>query len=194
MIDNLAQEYMRLRGNTGVMLGAVHNDKNHIHLHFCVSALQYRTGVSFGLSRQQLQDLKVSFQDYHKEHYPELTKSAPEHGKSGKYLTHGQWHVQQREQIMQTVQQYLDRSTTQNEFLALLREANLHHYERNGKPTGIEYNGVKFRFARLLADKQFDSLPIDRSEEEQTLADIRNVRERQKERDDRSRDIEDRER
>src|ERR1700722_13148521 len=31
MINDLAQEYMRLRGNTGVMLGAAHRDKAHVH-------------------------------------------------------------------------------------------------------------------------------------------------------------------
>src|ERR1700761_1439246 len=65
MIDDLAHEYMRLRGDTGVILGYPHWDKNHMHLHFCVSALQYRTGKSYGLNKRQLQELKLSFQEYH---------------------------------------------------------------------------------------------------------------------------------
>jgi hypothetical protein len=186
MIDDLAHEYMRLRGDTGVMLGYTHWDKNHVHIHFCVSALQYRIGKSFGLNKQQLQELKLSFQEYHKKHYPELTKSAPQHGRGGTYLTHGQWHAKRREDIMQTVQQCFDRATTQNEFLALLRDADLHHYERDGVPTGITYEGAKFRFSRLLAGRELSNLSIDRSEEEQILAEIRSIRERQKERDDRA--------
>jgi len=194
MIDDLAKEYMRLRGENGVIVANAHYDRTHIHLHFCVSALQYRTGVSFGLSKQQLQELKVSFQEYHQKHYPELTQSAPEHGRGGAYLTHGQWHAKRREDITHTVQQCFDRAITQNEFLTLLRDADLHHYERNGMPVGITHEGAKFRFSRLLEDRELDSLPIDCSEEEQVLAEIRNIRERQKERDDRSRDVEDRER
>jgi hypothetical protein len=58
MIDNLAGEYMRLRGNTGVMLGSVHRDKAHVHIHFCVSALHFRMGKSFGLDKAQLRELK----------------------------------------------------------------------------------------------------------------------------------------
>jgi len=194
MIDDLARRYMRLRGDASVMLGYPHFDRDHIHLHFCVSALQYRTGKSAGLSKQQLQELKLSFQEYHKQHYPELTKSAPQHGRGGAYLTHGQWHAKRRKEVEQTVQQCFDKAKTQNEFLALMRDADLHHYERNGIATGITHEGVKFRFSKLLEDRELSSLPIDRSEEEQTLAEIRDIRIRQSERDDRSRDMDERER
>ncbi len=188
LIDDLANEYMRLRGNTGMMLGAVHRDKAHFHIHFCVSALHYRTGMSFGLNKQQLQELKVSFQEYHKQRYPELSKSFPKHGIRERYVNHAQWHAQQRQQVIEKVQQCFASSRTQTEFLALLRDNELHHYERSGKPTGIEYEGAKFRFSRLLEDKQFESLPIERSEEDVSLAAIRAVRERQQERDVRDRD------
>ena len=94
MIDDLAHEYMRLRGETGVILGSAHYDRDHVHLHFCVSALQYRTGKSAGLSKQQLQELKLSFQEYHQQKYPELTQSAPAHGRGGRYISVGKsgWH------------------------------------------------------------------------------------------------------
>jgi len=194
MIEYLAHTYMRLRGDTGVMVGGVHKDKNHIHLHFCVSALQYRTGKSFGLNKTQLRELKQSFQEYHKQHYPELTKSFPEHGKGNRYISHRAWHNKQREQIIGLVQQCFAQATSQSDFLELLRGKELYYYERNGKPTGIEYNGLNFRFSRLLPDKQFEQLPIERSEEDRALAKIQAVRERQREKDNREHDIEDRER
>lgn len=179
LIDDLVKEYMRLRGTTGVMLAAPHFDQNHIHVHVCVSGLQYRTGKSFGLSKAQLQELKVSFQQYHKVQFPEIEKSFPEHGKGTRYVDHAKWHREQREQIIETVRHCFAQAQTQQHFLELLREHDLPHYERGGKPTGIEHEGVKFRFSRLLENTQFESLAIDRTEEEQTLAEIRNIRERQ---------------
>lgn len=80
-MKEIAKEYMRMRGRDGVMLGAVHRDKDHIHLHLCVSALKFRTGKSFRLSKAELQNLKISIQNYHKLKYPELSQSSPEHGK-----------------------------------------------------------------------------------------------------------------
>jgi len=194
MIDDLVHEYIRLRGETGVIIGAVHRDKEHVHVHFCTSGLHFRTGKSFGLSKAKLHELKVSFQEYHKQKYPELTESLPEHGKGERYQSHAQWHASQREQIIDTVNRCFAQATSQQDFLALLRGQGLHHYERSGKPTGIEYEGLKFRFSRLLPDKQFESLLIERSEEDRALAEIQAVRERQRGRDNRERDIEDRER
>jgi len=192
MIDDLAHSYIRLRGNTGVMLGAVHRDREHIHLHFCVSALHYRTGMSFGLNKSQMLELKQSFQNYHKERYPELTKSAPNHGNRTKYINHAEWHRQQREQIVAIVQQCHAEATSQQHFLELLRNNELPHYERGGSATGIEYGGVKFRFSRLLEKSQFESLPIDRSEQDAALLEIQNIREKQQLRDFNNRDQEDR--
>ena len=194
MLDDLAHEYMRLRGNTGVMFGAVHRDKDHVHIHFCVSALHFRTGKSFGLGKAQLLELKSSFQKYHQLHYPELSKSAPDHGRGGRYVGEKERRAKQREQIIERVQECITKARSQSDFLALLREADLHHYERNGRPTGILHEGTKFRFTRLLPEGQFEALPIDRTAEDRALGEIQAIRERQRGRDDRERIGEDRER
>lgn len=189
VVDDLARQYMLLRGETGVMLGYPHWDKNHVHLHFCVSALQYRKGKSFGLNKAQLRELKLSFQEYHRQRYPELTRSFPSHGKGERYLHPSQWHKLKREEIVTEVRQCYALAASQQDFLARLRDADLHHYERDGRATGIEYGGQKFRFSRLLESRQFGDLPLDRSEEKRALAEIRSVRER----DGWSRDMEGRE-
>lgn len=193
-VDDLAREYMRLRGETGVMLGAAHRDKEHIHLHFCVSALHFRTGKSFGLSKEKLQELKLSFQEYHRRHYPEIAKSFPDHGSNKQYQRPSQWYAQQREQIISQVRQCFAQAKSQNEFLDLLRNADLHHYERSGKPTGITVDGTKFRFSRLLDGKTFEDLPIDRADKQSGLDEIRTIRERQVEQNKPRRETEGRER
>jgi len=194
VIADLTREYQRLRGEQGVILAVPHYDKDNVHIHCAVSALNYRTGTSFGLNKTQLHELKIAFQEYHRTKYPELTKSFPEHGKGGRQIHPVQWHILKREEIAEKVRVCFARATSQQDFLNRLRDVDLHHYERNGRPTGIEYQGQKFRFSRLLEDGQFADLPVERSEEEQTLQTIRALRERQQQRDDHDLDIEDRER
>jgi len=196
-IRDIANQYIHLRGSEGVMLGAVHRDKEHVHLHMCVSALKFRTGTSFRLSKGQLRELKVSLQEYHKQKHPGISKSFPEHGKGKAYLKDSNWHALQREQrnllkeqINDKVRSCFEKSASQKEFLELLREENLYHYERGGKPYGIEYEDTKFRFSGLLGSEQFESLSIDLKEEEKTLDEIRSIRE---ERDGRDRDEYDKE-
>ncbi|TSD63876.1 hypothetical protein FFF34_015010 [Inquilinus sp. KBS0705] len=110
--------------------------------HFAVSALHFRTGKSFGLSKAQLFELKQSFQHYHKQHYPEISKSFPTHGK-GTSISYAQWNREQREHIFTAVQQCFADARSQQVFIARLAERQLFHYERNGKITGIEHDGKK---------------------------------------------------
>ncbi|MDB5124821.1 MAG: mobilization protein [Mucilaginibacter sp.] len=182
-LTDIANEYIRLRGFEGVLLGAIHHDKEHIHVHFCVSALKYRTGTSYGLSKAKLSELKVSLQRYHRDKYPGITESFPEHGKGKAYVTDRAWQAKHREErtkrkemIMEMVRNCFERSQSQTHFLELLRSNDLHHYERDGKAAGIEFEGTKFRFSRLLETSQFESLPVDFSEEEKVLADIQSIR------------------
>ncbi len=190
VIRDISHEYMRLRGQQGVMLGAVHRDKEHVHVHMCVSALKFRTGTSFRLSKGQLRELKVSLQEYHKQKYPEISKSFPNHGSGEAYVKNSQWYALQRgqrnllkNQINNKVRSCFDKAASQKEFLELLRDENLHHYERGGKPYGIEFEDTKFRFSGLLEPEQLESLPVDLSEEEKTLAEISSIRERREDKE-----------
>jgi hypothetical protein len=179
ILDDLISEYMRLRGEKGIILAAPHFDKDHIHVHFAISALEFRTGKSFGMNKAQLHELKISFQRYHTERYPEIGLSTPHHGKGERNLSHAEWHRKEREKIMDTVKKCYSAAQSQQHFLDLLRAEGLHHYERNGKPTGIEHDGLKFRFSRMLEEKQFESLGVDRTEEEKALAELQSIRDRQ---------------
>jgi hypothetical protein len=194
VIDDLVAKYIELRGSTSVILAAPHFDKDHVHIHFCVSALHFRTGKSFGLGKAQLHELKAKFQQYHRERYPQIEKSFPKHGKGREYASHAQWHAKQREQIIETVRHCFARATSQKEFLELLRDRELHYYERNSKPTGITYDGQKFRFSRLIDGRRVDDLPIERSEEERALAEIQAMRKRQQGRDEIEHETDERER
>jgi hypothetical protein len=195
VITDIAREYIRLRGVEGVMLGAVHRDKEHVHVHFCVSALKFRTGTSFGLSKATLRQLKIQIQDFHKQKYPEISQSFPQHGMGKPYLKDGTWQAAHRterarlkEQITGTVRVCFAKATSQKEFLELLCAENLHYYERNGVPAGIEVDGTKIRFSRLLEAGQFETLPVDLAEEEKVLAEIRMIREQRAEKDIKSRE------
>lgn len=184
MLEDLARTYIQMRGNEGVYLGAVHQDKVHIHIHFCTSGIKLYTGQAMRLARDDLRQLKVSFQQYHQRKFPEIEKSNCEHGKSKQYIKNNQWQIQNRNnmktQIRDTVQECLEKANTQKEFLELLRENNLNHYERKaGEITGIVMDdNNKFRFSRLDIDMdKLKALPLDMTEEQKALKEIEEIRE-----------------
>jgi hypothetical protein len=185
MIEDISRQYINLRGNKGIYIGVPHRDKDHVHIHFCTSGLEYRNGKAFRLSKEDLHLVKTKLQEYHKEKYPQIDQSTVGHGKGKAYVTDREWyatHKAQRTLHKETLKHHLkdafSKAKTQNEFLALLREAGLHHYERNGKPTGIVFEDMKFRFTRLGMEKeQLYSLPIDKTEEQKVLDEIQHIRE-----------------
>jgi hypothetical protein len=198
MLADVTKEYIRLRGQAGVMLGAVHRDKDHVHIHFCVSALEFRTGKSFGLSKAALRGLKIQLQDFHRLKYPEISQSFPQHGMGKSYLKDRAWQAQHREERTQLkgrmitiVRDCFNKAGSQQNFLELLRNHDLHHYERSGKPAGIEYEGMKFRFSRLLEKEQFESLPVDLSEEQRVLQELTVIREQRQAKDREEKNYED---
>lgn len=184
LMHDIVREYIRLRGNDKVVVGAVHRDKEHIHAHLCVSALNFRTGKSARLSKSELFQLKTNFQEYHKEKYPFLSQSEPDHGANKLYPRHEKWHIMKREQravlkeqLSSEIKNTLLTAKTQNEFLDILRDKGYYHYERNGRVVGIEIGGDKFRFSRLMELEQFEELSKDMAEEERILDEIQSIRE-----------------
>ena len=185
VLDDIGKQYIALRGHDGLFVGAVHHDKEHTHIHFCTSGVKFRTGKAFRLSKYDLQGVKIRLQEYHKEKYPEIKQSFPEHSNGREYVTNREWQARYKDEraiakvkIQQEVQECFTKAKTQKEFLELLRDKNLPHYERNGMATGIVHGEMKIRFSRLdISKEQFLSKPQDRTEDAKALSAIRRIRE-----------------
>lgn len=156
MVRDIGLKYIELRGLMGQMAGKVHFEKEHLHLHLLVNSVEVVTGKAFRLSRNELQDLKLNLQEYHKTRWPEIQFSFCEHGKNKEYLTDRAFHAKQKKhrdeiknQILETVQSIFKESKSQQEFKDKLRDAGLNHYERKSIPTGIFIDDVKVRFTKL---------------------------------------------
>ncbi len=179
ILNDLAHAYIQLRGPQGIFVGAVHRDKDHLHFHYCVSGTALYTGKAMRLSREKLQSLKVSFQKYYKQKYPQIEHSGCEHGTDKPYEPHARGYMkkrlEQKAHIEKSVQDSFKKATTQQTFLTLLQKQDLHHYERNGRPEGIVTpDGIKFRFSRFGI--ALDTLPNNTRTTIKALSDIRTLR------------------
>jgi len=184
MLNDLARHYIKLRGEKGVFLGAVHRNTDSAHLHLMSGGSEFKTGLAFRLSHAELQNLKQQFQEYQKKAYPELIHSLPKHGQNKEYGTDRTWQKKHREErkrikdsIQETVARSFEKARTRQEFLESLQDNELHYYERKGVPEGIIFEGLKIRFSRLgISKKDFYSLPTDHTEEVNALAEIQRIR------------------
>ncbi|MBI4930849.1 MAG: relaxase/mobilization nuclease domain-containing protein [Bacteroidetes bacterium] len=82
-MEDMAREYIELRNPNGLYIGIPHTDKEHYHVHFAVSALEFHNGKTMRLSKKEFALLKKRIQQYQQDKYPELSKSVVQHG-SGK--------------------------------------------------------------------------------------------------------------
>lgn len=83
-MEDMAREYTQLRNPNGMYIAVPHFDKNHYHLHICVSAIEYHTGKTMRMSQKDFGGLKKNIQAYQQDKFPELSKSIVDHGQTKK--------------------------------------------------------------------------------------------------------------
>jgi len=81
-LKKIARKYISLRANCAIALATVHRDKSHVHLHILLSGVEYRTGNSIRVTRDEFKKVKQEIEAYQAKEYPELFKSAINHDKS----------------------------------------------------------------------------------------------------------------
>lgn len=165
-LQQLVYEYIQLRNPNGCYVAVPHFDRYHVHVHICSSAVQYRSGKSMRMSREELGMLKRNIQDYQVERFPELARSVVGHGRKtdGKTSEKEQQlimrtgKVSKRKMVRQVVQDCQQRSSSQEEFFEQLKEKGVETYTRGGKVYGVEYTDRKYRFNTLGLDvEEFQS-------------------------------------
>lgn len=173
-IEDLTNKYLELRqGNQAVALGALHEEKDHLHIHLILSATKYKSNESLRLSRNDFIQVRQDLEIYQIEKYPELNDSIVYHGKEKKLYNKKEIDKNKRAQNefqMKTrldkneptkkqilhirVSEILKTSKTPKEFLMTLKNENdFDLYEYRGKITGIIFEEKKYRFSTFGIDK-----------------------------------------
>lgn len=186
VLKDIAEHYISLRAEQSLVVGAVHRDRDHTHIHLIQSGVQYCTGVSNRISRQQFQELKVAMQEYQKEKYPQLVHSMPEHGKSKNGTTKergSEKNIKSERSLDKNIllgllETTYATSSSKEHFLSQLQEQGHLPYFRNGRLQGIKFEGErKFRINRFGYDeKKLSELDIKKEREEKSLQEIRQIR------------------
>lgn len=156
-MHEMAQEYIRQRNPNGLYVCVPHFDKDHYHIHVCASGVEYKTGKSLRLSKQNLQKLKKDVQHYQIEHFPELSKSIVQHGRKEKSIySQKEYQMKLRtgresnkDLISGMLKTCYKKANSKESFYELLKECGLKTYDRSGKTTGIMHENQKYRFNKF---------------------------------------------
>ena len=81
-LKDIGRQYIRSYNPKGQYLIVAHQDKEHIHLHIIASPVEVITGKSLRKTKLEFSDFQKQMQDYQIKHYPKLSRSVVEFGKS----------------------------------------------------------------------------------------------------------------
>jgi MobA/VirD2-like, nuclease domain len=186
ILEDIAAQFISLRGDSSVVVSAPHFNKDHPHLHFCFSALEYRTGMSMRISKKSFHDLKIQLENQIQEKYPFLTKSVVEHGKGTHQISDREYQVKKRTQepskrglIKNKLDTIFNSVASMDELQSKLKASGMNTYLRGGKVYGIEADHKRYRFSTMGFFEKFQqleqNLPLPKSIEEDRQLEIKRL-------------------
>ncbi|MCQ4141598.1 relaxase/mobilization nuclease domain-containing protein [Chryseobacterium sp. EO14] len=159
-LHQIALKYLSLRAPKSIAIATVHkNEKNHTHLHICFSGVEYKTGKSIRISKDDFQKkVKLEMEAYQMEFFPELILSKIRHEKSitpkkqlkkdHEKIMESFGEISEKQKLLKVLEEAFTISKSEKYFYKKLQEKGLQLYSRNGKITGIK-GKRKFRFKTL---------------------------------------------
>lgn len=176
-LEEMTVEYMKFRNPRGMYIAIPHFDRQHFHMHICVSGIEYRTGKSMRMSKADFGKLKLNIQKFQQLKYPEFTRSVVDHGKSKKQREKGVVEIKHSEKdklyLSGLLKTCYKKSNSIETFDSLLKESGLKTYVRGGKLSGVHYKEKKFRLKSLgFSQERIQSLEMI-SKRHQLVRDIR---------------------
>ncbi|HBI01412.1 MAG TPA: relaxase/mobilization nuclease domain-containing protein [Flavobacterium sp.] len=153
-------KYLSLRAPKSLAVVTVHrNEKLHTHLHICFSGVEYKTGKSIRISKEDFkQKVKLPMEKFQQDVFPELLLSKIRHEKSifpkkelkkeSEKILEANGGLSEKQQILKTLEEVFKIAKSEKDFYQKLEYKGIKLYIRNGKITGIE-GKRKFRFKVL---------------------------------------------
>jgi Relaxase/Mobilisation nuclease domain len=187
-LDDLALQYINLRAEKGLVVAMSHHDRDHVHVHFCISGVEHSTGKSMRMSQSHFTAVKRSMQTYQQKRYPELVNSIADHGRKARAVRSDQEYLMKqrtgrpskREELSAKLRSLFDQSRSIERFSGKLKEQGMELYHRNGRPQGVLADGIKYRLSSLGISKE----EVERAEQASSrLHEMECIRERAKERE-----------
>jgi hypothetical protein len=151
----IGKKYLQLRGDNIMAIGAMHQNKHHVHLHLCISPVELYTGRSLRISKDKFREIKNELQNYHLREFPEIQFSTVKHGHQRTKNTSEQEYQlkkrtgqSERVDTARLLEEIYNKASSREDFYRRISQNGLKLYQRNGQPYGIQ-GKRKMRFTTL---------------------------------------------
>ncbi|MCW3162640.1 relaxase/mobilization nuclease domain-containing protein [Chryseobacterium oryctis] len=193
-LHQITLKYLSLRAPKSIAVATIHrNEKDHTHIHIIFSGIEYKTGNSIRMSKEDFQNkVKLEMEKYQQKTFPELMLSKIKHEKSfipkkeqkkdSEIIMEVQGEIPEKQKILKVIEEVFTTATSEKDFYQKLESKNIKLYSRNGKIVGIEGNR-KFRFSRLGYTTELLQSLEQNPTQNQRLEWLQNIREKSQEKE-----------
>lgn len=177
----IARKYAKERSPNSMVISTMHSDKDHLHIHNVISALEFATGKPVHLSRKEFKEVKIRMEQFQEKELG-LTFSKVNHSKKKEAML--QLDIErelnlrgkqsERQELRDVLVEVFARVRTEEVDKKEFEKAGIQFYSRGGKIVGVQ--GFKRRYR--LKTLGFDPARISMEKELKRMTELQKLKSR----------------
>ncbi|WP_292942843.1 relaxase/mobilization nuclease domain-containing protein [Olleya sp. UBA1516] len=177
----IARKYANERSPNSMVISTMHSDKDHLHIHNVISALEFATGKPVRLSRKEFKEVKIRMEQFQEKELG-LTFSKVNHSKKKEAML--QLDIErelnlrgkqsERQELRDVLVEVFARVRTEQVDKREFEKAGIQFYSRAGKIVGVQ--GFKRRYR--LKTLGFDPARISIEKEQKRMNELKKLKSR----------------
>ena len=159
ILIDLVNKYISLRAENHLTFTALHQDKDHLHIHLMISANELEGSKRIRLSKKAFSTIQKELEQYVNSTYPQLGNT--------KHYNKDLNHIKSKKELLKSsLDDLFINSHSKEEFRRVSEELKFEFYMR-GKTVGVIYESKKYRLKTLGVLEQYETL-VKKLEQEKT--------------------------
>ncbi len=177
----IARKYAKERSPNSMVISTMHSDKDHLHIHNVISAIEFATGKPVRLSRKEFKEVKMRMEQFQEKELG-LTFSKVNHSKKKEAML--QLDIErelnlrgkrsERQELRDILVEVFARIRTEEVNKKEFEKAGIQFYSRAGKIVGVQ--GFKRRYR--LKTLGFDPSRISIEKEQKRMTELNKLKSR----------------
>jgi hypothetical protein len=179
----IARKYAKERSPNSMVISTMHSDKDHLHIHNVISALEFATGTPVRLSKTEFKEVKKRMEKFQEKELG-LEFSKVDHSKKKVQMQMLKLDIErelnlrgkqsERQEIQSKLVEVFARERTEKVYYKELEKAGLELYSRDGKIVGVQGFNKRYRLKTL----GFDPIRIamEKVKEQNRLKDLQKLK------------------
>jgi hypothetical protein len=179
----IARKYAKERSPNSMVISTMHSDKDHLHIHNIISALEFATGTPVRLSKTEFKEVKKRMEKFQEKELG-LEFSKVYHSKKKVQMQMLKLDIErelnlrgkqsERQEIQSKLIEVFARERTEKVYYKELEKAGLELYSRDGKIVGVQGFNKRYRLKTL----GFDPIRIsmEKVKEQNRLKDLQKLK------------------